>query len=82
MKYHLIVLVMRLYENIAANIVDKISLDALTLDTFKCAKRLDDKEENRVEVGKQMFNICGQANLIAFLAFAGASAAMASSLRA
>jgi len=40
----------------------------LTLDTFKVARRLHAKEENKVEVGKEMFQICGQASLIAFLA--------------
>ena len=59
---------MRLYEKVASLIVDKITLDALTLDTFKVSRRLTAKEENRVEIGKQMFHICGQANLIAFLA--------------
>lgn len=69
-KYHVIVLVMRLYEHLASTFLDNISMDALTLDTFKCAKRIDAKEggESRVEVGKQMFTICGQANLVAFLA--------------
>jgi hypothetical protein len=59
---------MRFYEHIAAKIVDKITLDALTLDTFRAAKRLDGSEESRVEVGKQMVSICGNANIIAFLA--------------
>ena len=68
LKYHAIILVMRFYENIAARIVDKITLDALTLDTMKVARRLDAKEESRGEVGRQMFHICGQANIIAFLA--------------
>lgn len=67
-KYHVIILVMRLYESIAARIVDKITLDALTLDTMKVARRLNAKEENKVDVGRQMFQISGQANLIAFLA--------------
>lgn len=68
LKYHAIVLVMRCYEHVASTLVDKISMDALTIDTFKCAKRLDQKAENRIDVGRQMFGICGQANLIAFLA--------------
>ena len=59
---------MRLYENIAARIVDKITLDALTLDTMKVARRLNAKEENKGDIGRQMFQICGQANLISFLA--------------
>lgn len=68
LKYHAIVLVMRFYEHVASTLCDKISMDALTIDTFKCAQRLDQKAENRMDVGRQMLGICGQANLIAFLA--------------
>ena len=68
MKFHAIVLVMRFYEHIASKLVDKITLDALTIDTFKTAKRIDAKESNRSEVGKQMFSVCGSGNLIAVLA--------------
>lgn len=68
LKFHAITLVMRCYEHVADKIVDKMTLDDLTLDTFKQAKRLDAKEENRVEVGRQMFGISFRANLIAFLA--------------
>ena len=69
-KYHVIVLVMRLYEYLASQMVDAFTLDSLTLDTFKHAKRLDAKEkgENRVQVGTEMLSVCWSANLIAFLA--------------
>jgi hypothetical protein len=68
-KYHVIVLVMRLYEHIASKVVDTFTLDSLTLDTFAHAKRLDTKNpDNRVEVGQQMFSVCWSANAIAFLA--------------
>lgn len=68
LKFHAIVLVMRLYEYVASKIVDKITLDALTIDTFKTAKRIDSNENDRSEVGKQMFSVCLSGNLIAFLA--------------
>lgn len=69
MKYHVIVLVMRLYEHIASKVVDTFTLDGLTLDTFAHAKRLDAKTpDNRIEVGRQMFSVCWSANAIAFLA--------------
>lgn len=67
-KYHVIVLVVRLYEEIASRIVDNFTMDALTLDTFKVSRRLTAKEDDRSELGKQMFQICGQANLISFMA--------------
>ncbi|CAB9517645.1 expressed unknown protein [Seminavis robusta] len=68
-KYHVIVLVMRLYEHIASTMVDKFTLDSYTLDTFKHSKRIDAKEkDNSIQVGRQMFSACWSANLIAFLA--------------
>lgn len=39
-KYHVITLVMRLYEAIAAQIYDKVTLDKLTMDTFYASKKI------------------------------------------
>mmetsp|Transcript_14464 Transcript_14464/g.24571 ORF Transcript_14464/g.24571 Transcript_14464/m.24571 type:complete len:165 (-) Transcript_14464:64-558(-) len=59
---------MRFYESIAARIFDDITLDKLTMDSFKVgnlvAKRVDDKRE----LHRRMFDTCFWSNVIAFLA--------------
>ena len=65
-KYHAVVIVMRIYERLASNVVDLITLDKLTRDTFKEAKRVSEKDNGRI--GREMFTACMYANLIAFLA--------------
>jgi hypothetical protein len=67
LKYHAVVLVMRLYEYIASLYVDDVVLDALTMDSFECAKR-EAKTKEGGELGLQMFGTCWRANLISFLA--------------
>jgi hypothetical protein len=66
-KYHAVVLVMRLYEYIASFHVDEVVLDALTMDTYESAKREAKSKEGR-DLGLKMMNTCWSANLISFLA--------------
>jgi hypothetical protein len=67
LKYHAIVLVMRLYEHIASQYVTEEVLDKLTTDTFECAKRTA-KTEDGGRLFKSMFTACWKANTISFLA--------------
>jgi hypothetical protein len=67
MKYHAIILVMRLYERIGESLVDTITLDALTLDTFDCAKRTANRKEG-TDLGREMFRTSLKANFISYLA--------------
>ena len=62
MKYHSILFVMRAYEYVAAQMVDLVTLDKLTLDTYSDAKR----EPNRPT--RDLVSTNAYANVIAFLA--------------
>lgn len=82
LKYHAIVLVMRLYEFIAEQLVNDVTLDLLTQDTFQTAKRIcncstpnkSNTNKNTTNapsnyvVGKEMFSSCRYANFIAYAA--------------
>lgn len=66
LKYHAIVLVMRLYEYIASKSVDEEKLDKLTMDTFDAAKRC--ARETKDGMTREMTKVCWNANLISFMA--------------
>ena len=66
LKYHAIVLVMRLYEHFASKIVSEERLDKLTLDTFDASKRLAPVSKDGIT--RDMTLVCWHANLISFLA--------------
>ena len=66
LKYHAIVLVMRLYEHIASKIFDEEKLDRLTMDTFEAAKR--SARAGKEGIGREMLQVCWEANMISFLA--------------
>jgi hypothetical protein len=70
-KYHVITLVMRLYESLAAQRYDKVILDKLTMDPFHAAKKVvakSDESTSQTQIAKEMFHTTLKANLIAFLA--------------
>ena len=66
LKYHAIVLVMRLYEHLASKMVDEAQLDKLTLDTFHAAKHISG--DSKDSIAREMTRVCWHANLISFLA--------------
>lgn len=66
LKYHAVVIIMRLYEHIASKIVDEERLDKLTLDTFDAAKRLAPVSKDGIT--RDMTQVCWHANMISFLA--------------
>lgn len=73
-KYHVITLVMRLYEHIAAQWYDVITVDKLTMDPCARAKMIAAKssssksDSNQTEIAKEMFHTTFWGHLIAFLA--------------
>jgi len=67
-KYHSIILVMRFYEHIASQIVDKFTLDKLTIDTFESAKRSHRSGKSGRELASDVYSTCMKANLISYLA--------------
>jgi hypothetical protein len=68
-KYHVITLVVRLYESIAAQRYDKVILDKLTMDPFFAAQKLTSKGNNDNQlVAREMFHTSLWANLISFMA--------------
>lgn len=68
LKYHSIVLVMRLYEYVASRFVDDEALDKLTIDTFECSKRDSQSHKTGGALFGAMLNTCWRANMISFLA--------------
>jgi hypothetical protein len=58
---------MRLYEYVASKYVTEETLDALTIDTFECAKRTAKSEEGG-KLFTSMLATCWKANSISFLA--------------
>lgn len=67
-KFHATILIMRVYEHIADNfLVDIETLDRLTMDTFKCARRRA-KEVQGFELASEMMRTCWTANMISYLA--------------
>jgi hypothetical protein len=68
-KYHAILLVMRLYEEVASRLVDEAALDRLTMDTFDAAKRLSAVEQKSGrELASAVFSTCWRANVISYMA--------------
>ncbi len=67
-KFHAATLVMRLYETVASFYVDSFTLDRLTQDTFKSAKRAALIDSNPQLLRRDMFWTCLWANGIAYLA--------------
>ena len=59
---------MRLYERIADSFVDKVAMDALTIDTFDYAKRASQTSREKSELGRDVFKTSLKANLISYLA--------------
>jgi len=66
LKYHAVILLMRLYEHIASKFVDEEKLDELTLDTFEAAKRRANAGKDGL--AREMVTVCWKANAISFLA--------------
>jgi len=67
-KYHSVILVMRFYEHIASKLVDQVTLDRLTIDTFASAKRSAEAGKEGVELARDVFQTGWRANLISYLA--------------
>jgi hypothetical protein len=71
-KYHVVILVIRLYEHIAAKKYDKVILDKLTMDSFHAARKLvaqtTPEHRDNTEIARQMFYTTFWSNLIGFLA--------------
>jgi len=73
-KYHALVLIMRVYEKLIGMVVnDRKVMDKLTMDSFKSAirkSRVDVHGELKHEegYGRDMFQTCLYSNLISFLA--------------
>jgi hypothetical protein len=67
-KYHCIVLLMRLYEKVADSLVDKVAVDALTIDTFDYAKRSSRSGKEGTVLAKDVFQTSLKANFISYLA--------------
>jgi hypothetical protein len=61
---------MRFYEHIAEKMlnVGEVTLDRLTMDTFKCGKRKASEGKEAVELAREMYGVCWRANLISYLA--------------
>jgi hypothetical protein len=68
-KYHASIMLMRFYEYVAERFfVNEETLDKLTMDTFKCAKRKASEGKEGTELARDMFGVCWRANLISFMA--------------
>lgn len=67
-KYHAIILVMRFYEHVASKIVDKYTLDKLTIDTFESSKRSAKGGKQGRYLAGEVFHTCMWANLISYMA--------------
>jgi hypothetical protein len=68
-KYHAILLVMRLYENMASRVVDIVTLDRLTTDTFEAARRFSTQEhKSGRELASAVYSTGWRASLIAYCA--------------
>lgn len=69
-KYHVITLVMRTYEHLAAMRYDLVVMNKLTMDPFSAARNLtaSEKKESSSTVAKEMFHTTFWANLIAYMA--------------
>lgn len=59
---------MRFYEYVASKMVDKVTLDKLTMDTFESAKRSARAGKEGRELCSDVFHTCLRANLISYLA--------------
>jgi hypothetical protein len=59
---------MRLYERVADSLVDNVTLDSLTLDTFDYAKRSSREGNEGTELGRDTFGTSLKANFISYLA--------------
>lgn len=69
LKYHSTILLMRFYEHLAERLFcDDRTMDSLTLDTAKYAKRMSNLGIARMELGKEMCKVSLWANLIGVLA--------------
>uniref|UniRef100_A0A7S1VHS6 Uncharacterized protein n=2 Tax=Grammatophora oceanica TaxID=210454 RepID=A0A7S1VHS6_9STRA len=67
-KYHVIILLMRLYEEIASRRYDDVTLDRLTMDYFKAGLRVPTQTNDRGLVIREVYDICFWSNIIAYLA--------------
>eukprot|EP00980_Cylindrotheca_fusiformis_P031729 scaffold26871_cov147-Cylindrotheca_fusiformis.AAC.4 len=67
-KYHAITFVMRVYELIADQFYDKVTMDKLTMDPFSAAMKISARSDSDTKVAKQMLKTTFWANMIAFMA--------------
>lgn len=70
-KYHVITLTVRLYEYVAAQCYDKVTLDKLTMDPFSAAKKMsasNDFNNDNQKIAREMFHTSLWANVISFMA--------------
>jgi len=71
LKLQSAIIFMRLYEHLAQQLFSAKTLDKLTKDPFKSAKRKFEKyehlENSNIIIGKKMFHTCLWANAISFL---------------
>jgi hypothetical protein len=67
LKYHAVVIVIRIFEHIASKFVTNETLDTLTMNTFDCAQRTA-LTEKRGSLFFSMMTTCVQANAISFFA--------------
>jgi hypothetical protein len=70
-KYHVITLTVRLYEYVAAQCHDKVTLDKLTMDPFYAATRMtasNGSNSDNQKIAREMFHTSLWANVISFMA--------------